>query len=58
MTNDFDYRRFMYSFKLPIELICYIKEFVGPYRYTPPKIVDDDYEVKFKTRHRKRSFSF
>ena len=55
--NFFSYKQFLYSLDLPIDMIRCIKEFIGT--FPKAKLIRDyrDYEVTFKTRHRKRIWS-
>lgn len=58
ITNE--YRKALYSLKLPIELILIIKDFAGDLNGNAIKKEKcyDNFDVKFRTRHKKRSFSF
>ena len=53
----FNYRQFLYSLPLPLELIKIIKEYIGV--FDKPKFIKnyEDYIVMFRNRHRKRSFT-
>lgn len=56
--NFFSYKQFLYSLDLPIDMIREIKDFIGV--FPKPKIIRnyEDYQMKYRTRHRKRILSF
>lgn len=59
--NNNLYRKVLYELDLPEDMIRVIKEFVGelkmPVRENTQEYYDN-YVVKFRNRHKKRSFTF
>jgi hypothetical protein len=57
MVKKFNYRQFLYSLQLPIDMIREIKSFIGEFPKPKPIQNYDDFQILFRNRHKRRSFS-
>jgi|UniRef100_A0A6C0LT51 hypothetical protein len=57
MVQKFNYRQFLYSLPLPMDMIREIKSFIGEFPKPKPIKNYDDFKMLFRNRHKKRSYT-